>query len=57
MFEVFPPFVDTDMTKGFDAEKLSSDEVVQDIEAAKLFLHLLHQILYIGFFCNVGNNV
>jgi uncharacterized oxidoreductase len=31
VFEVFPPFVDTDMTKGFDAEKLSPDEVAQDI--------------------------
>jgi uncharacterized oxidoreductase len=28
---VFPPFVDTDMTKGFDADKLSPDEVAQDI--------------------------
>jgi len=31
LFEVFPPFVDTDMTKGFTAEKLSPDEVAQDI--------------------------
>jgi uncharacterized oxidoreductase len=31
VFEVFPPFVDTDMAKGFDAEKLSPDEVAQDI--------------------------
>jgi uncharacterized oxidoreductase len=31
IFEVFPPFVDTDMTKGFDADKLSPDEVAQDI--------------------------
>jgi uncharacterized oxidoreductase len=28
---VFPPFVDTDMTKGFNADKLSPDEVAQDI--------------------------
>ena len=31
VFEVFPPFVDTDMTKGFDADKLSPDEVALDI--------------------------
>jgi uncharacterized oxidoreductase len=31
VFEVFPPFVDTDMAKGFDVEKLSPDEVAQDI--------------------------
>jgi uncharacterized oxidoreductase len=31
LFEVFPPFVDTDMAKEFDAEKLSPDEVAQDI--------------------------
>jgi uncharacterized oxidoreductase len=31
VFEVFPPFVDTDMAKGFDAVKLSPDEVAQDI--------------------------
>jgi uncharacterized oxidoreductase len=31
IFEVFPPFVDTDMTKGFTADKLSPDEVAQDI--------------------------
>lgn len=31
VFEVFPPFVDTDMTKGFNAEKLSPDEVAQDL--------------------------
>ena len=34
VFEVFPPFVDTDMTKGFDADKLSPDEVAQDIYTA-----------------------
>lgn len=31
VFEVFPPFVDTDMTKGFNAEKLSPDEIASDI--------------------------
>lgn len=31
VFEVFPPFVDTDLTKGFDADKLSPDEVAQDL--------------------------
>lgn len=31
VFEVFPPFVDTDMTKDFTADKLSPDEVAQDI--------------------------
>jgi uncharacterized oxidoreductase len=31
LFEVFPPFVDTDMAKAFDADKLSPDEVAQDI--------------------------
>ncbi|OQP51923.1 SDR family oxidoreductase [Niastella populi] len=31
VFEVFPPFVDTDMAKGFDADKLSPDEVARDI--------------------------
>jgi uncharacterized oxidoreductase len=31
IFEVFPPFVDTDMTKGFDTDKLSPDEVAADI--------------------------
>jgi len=31
LFEVFPPFVDTDMAKDFTAEKLSPDEVAQDI--------------------------
>jgi len=34
VFEVFPPFVDTDMTKGFDAEKLSPDEIASDIYTA-----------------------
>jgi uncharacterized oxidoreductase len=34
VFEVFPPFVDTDMTKGFDADKLSPDEVADDIYSA-----------------------
>jgi uncharacterized oxidoreductase len=31
VFEVFPPFVDTDMTKAFTADKLSPDEVALDI--------------------------
>jgi uncharacterized oxidoreductase len=31
IFEVFPPLVDTDMTKGFNADKLSPDEVALDI--------------------------
>jgi uncharacterized oxidoreductase len=31
IIEVFPPFVDTDMTKGISADKLSPDEVAQDI--------------------------
>jgi uncharacterized oxidoreductase len=31
VFEVFPPFVDTDMTKDFTADKLSPDEVALDI--------------------------
>jgi uncharacterized oxidoreductase len=31
VFEVFPPFVDTDMTKGFDTDKLSPDEVALDL--------------------------
>ncbi|WP_207510188.1 SDR family oxidoreductase [Longitalea luteola] len=31
LFEVFPPFVDTDMTKGFNADKLSPDVVAGDI--------------------------
>lgn len=31
VFEVFPPFVDTDLTRGFDVDKLSPGEVAQDI--------------------------
>jgi uncharacterized oxidoreductase len=31
VYEVFPPFVDTDLTKGFDTDKLSPDEVAQDL--------------------------
>jgi uncharacterized oxidoreductase len=31
VFEVFPPFVDTDLTKGFDAEKLSPADVAADV--------------------------
>lgn len=31
IFEVFPPYVDTDLTKGIEAEKISSAEVAQDI--------------------------
>jgi len=31
VFEVFPPYVDTDLTKGIEAEKLSSDEVARDV--------------------------
>lgn len=31
VFEVFPPFVDTDLTKGFDKPKLSVEEVAQDV--------------------------
>jgi uncharacterized oxidoreductase len=34
IFEVFPPFVDTDMTKGFEADKLSPDEIAEDLYAA-----------------------
>lgn len=34
VFEVFPPYVDTDMTKGFEVEKLSPDEIAQDIYTA-----------------------
>jgi uncharacterized oxidoreductase len=34
IFEVFPPFVDTDMTKGVETDKLSPDEVAQDIYTA-----------------------
>lgn len=31
VFEVFPPYVDTDMTKGFEVDKLSPDQIAQDI--------------------------
>lgn len=31
VFEVFPPFVDTDLTKDFDTEKLSPNVVAEDI--------------------------
>jgi len=31
VFEVFPPFVDTDLTKGFEANKLTPAEVADDI--------------------------
>lgn len=31
VFEVFPPFVDTDLTKGIDSAKLSPNEVAADI--------------------------
>lgn len=31
VFEVFPPFVDTDLTKGVDADKLSPAEVAADV--------------------------
>jgi len=34
VFEVFPPFVDTDLTKGFDIEKLSPKVVADDIVEA-----------------------
>lgn len=34
VFEVFPPYVDTDLTKGFDADKLTPTEVADDIIAA-----------------------
>jgi uncharacterized oxidoreductase len=36
VFEVFPPFVDTDLTKSFDTDKLSPDEVAQDLYSALL---------------------
>lgn len=36
VFEVFPPFVDTDLTKAFDTDKLSPDEVAQDLYNALL---------------------
>jgi uncharacterized oxidoreductase len=31
VFEVFPPFVDTDLTKNYQVDKLSPDEVANDI--------------------------
>jgi uncharacterized oxidoreductase len=31
VFEVFPPYVDTEMAKGIEAEKLQPEEVAQDI--------------------------
>jgi len=31
VFEVFPPFVDTDLTKNYETDKLSPDEVAQDV--------------------------
>jgi uncharacterized oxidoreductase len=34
VFEVFPPYVDTDLTKGVEADKLSPTEVADDIIAA-----------------------
>ena len=34
VFEVFPPFVDTDLTRAYDVEKLSPKEVADDIIAA-----------------------
>ena len=34
VFEVFPPFVDTDLTKGLETEKMSPTEVAQDILAS-----------------------
>jgi uncharacterized oxidoreductase len=34
VFEVFPPYVDTDLTKGVDADKLTPTEVADDIIAA-----------------------
>jgi uncharacterized oxidoreductase len=36
VFEVFPPFVDTDLTKAFDTDKLSPDEVALDLYNALL---------------------
>lgn len=36
VFEVFPPFVDTDLTKAFEADKLSPDEVALDLYNALL---------------------
>lgn len=34
IFEVFPPFVDTDMTKGVEVDKLSPEEIAQDLYTA-----------------------
>jgi len=34
VFEVFPPFVDTDLTKGLATEKMSPEEVAQDVLAS-----------------------
>ncbi|HEY0612190.1 MAG TPA: SDR family NAD(P)-dependent oxidoreductase, partial [Chitinophaga sp.] len=34
VFEVFPPYVDTDLTKGVDTDKLTPTEVADDIIAA-----------------------
>lgn len=34
VFEVFPPFVDTDMTKGVELDKLSPDVIASDLYAA-----------------------
>ncbi|OQP55841.1 hypothetical protein A4H97_19785 [Niastella yeongjuensis] len=31
VFEVFPPYVDTDLTKGIEAEKITAEEVAQDL--------------------------
>ena len=31
VFEVYPPFVDTDLTQGYDTDKLSPDEVGNDV--------------------------
>ncbi len=36
VFEVFPPFVDTDLTKAFDTDKLTPDEVALDLYNALL---------------------
>lgn len=34
VFEVFPPFVDTDLTKNIDAEKLTPEEIASDLMTA-----------------------
>jgi uncharacterized oxidoreductase len=34
VFEVFPPFVDTDLTKGLETDKMSPEEVAQDVLAS-----------------------